>query len=195
MSEKTTEVRTTEFEDGSEIVTTTTTESEFVDGEGPLFIASETVEEIAEEIAEELAPVSDAVAIAEIEAERDVTIAAIQAETTTAIIEAETERETSWQTEAAELRTNIAELKQTVETLANLLPGPADQLTPEPLTEAAAEVAETIAEAEAANNSTPQFTLAPISETRTEVTLESADEKPEAEATATVTVKRRRRLI
>lgn len=76
-----TETIINEFDDGSKIVTSTKTEIIDANGE-PLIDAVEEIETIE--------PVADAaVQIAEIEAERDITIAAIQAETQQAAIEAD----------------------------------------------------------------------------------------------------------
>ncbi len=166
-------------------------------GEIPADAVEELAEEIAEEIAEETGDVSDAVAIAAIEADRDVTIAEIHAEVSTAAIEAEAEREETWQEQLADLRANMQTLTtQVMEIAANLSPALADPSSQLPLTEAA-EIAEAVAvetaEAEA-NNSTPLFMSPPTSETQTEVILESEGEKPEA-ATATVIVRKKRRLI
>ena len=184
MSTETTKVETTEFEDGSQIVETTTIESEYIEGESSAETIAEAVEEIAEEITgENDATVSDAVAIAEIEAERDITIAAIQAETTTAIIEAESERELSWQEVAAELRTNMQELAAQIANLSAVQAAPS---TPEPSTEVTAETVE-----EVTIVSTPQSTLDLTSETPMEVIQESADEKPEVPAPRPVRLKRR----
>lgn len=161
--------------------------------------ASETIEEIAEEIAEEVAEElpgetieavsSDAVAIAAIEADKEIQIAEINADVATAQIEAEKERENSWQENLADLQANMRELTMTVETLQAQM---AALSTPAPLTEAAAEIAEEVAEAEA-SNSTPQFMSPPTSETQTEVILENEEGKQEA--AATVTVRKKRRLI
>jgi hypothetical protein len=148
-------------------------------------IAEEIADEMSDETLEEIS--SDAVAIAAIEADKEIQIAEIQAEVETARIEAETERERTWQEEVETLRTNMQELAMKLEAMEA-----ARQSTPEPLTEAA-EAATEIAEAEAANNSTPQFMSPPISETQTEVTLESADGRQEAKAS--VTTRKRRRLI
>jgi len=162
-------------------------------------MAEEIADELSEEIADESAPViegetieavsSDAVAIAAIEADKDIQIAEIEADVETARIEAEQERANSWQIELETLQVNMRELAATVETLQMQL---ANQSTPDPLTEVAAEVATEIAEVEA-NNSTPQFMSPPTSETQTEVILESEGGKPEA--AATVTVRKKRRLI
>lgn len=141
---------------------------------------------------------SDAVAIAEIEAEKEVAVAAINAGVEEARIEAEVERVNSWEEvnkEVADLRESMLILTETVERLQETLsPALASQLnpTPQPEPEAvAAEVATEVA-SEVESNSTHEFTLAPTSETQTEVTLESEDEKP---VEALVTVRKRRRLI
>lgn len=131
--------------------------------------------------------VSDAVAIAAIEADAAVQIAEVNAEVAIASIEAATEtREVTW-LEIEALQANMQELKSTVENLATALSlAQVDQSTPP-----ASEVLET-AEEIAETNSIQPSTLDGTSETVTEVTLENADEKP---VTAEVTVTRRRRLI
>jgi hypothetical protein len=80
-------------------------------------------------------PVSDAVAIAEIDANKEITIAALHVdaaiasteahtEIESARIELESERETQWQSELNELRMNIAELETTMMTLSAALANP-----------------------------------------------------------------------
>jgi len=162
---------------------------------------TEAIEEVAEEIAEEIAEEvggetettsSDAVTIAAIEADKEVRIAEIQAEVSEAAIEAEKERERSWQEEVATLQANMLELKQTVETLAELVAArpleEANLSTPQTLTEAAVKIAEEVE----ANNSIPQSTLLPISETETEVIVENEEGE---QAEVTVETRARRRLI
>lgn len=151
-------------------------------------LAEEIAEEMSDETLEEIS--SDAVAIAAIEADKEIQIEEIRAEVETARIEAESERETSWQEQVEALRANMKELEAK---LAEVMEAQKAQSIPGPLMEAG-EIAQEVAEAEAeANNSIPQFMSPPISETQTEVTLESGDGKPEAKAS--VTTRKRRRLI
>jgi multidrug efflux pump subunit AcrA (membrane-fusion protein) len=150
--------------------------------------------EAGEELAEAIEEVSsDAVEIARIEADAQVTIEAIRADAETAQAEihaevrtAEIEQEEEaiqWPQRVEALEASIQALTSRVET-ALLSPAPAS--IPEVL-EAAAEIAEPPAE----TNLMPPFTSAETSETETEVTLESGDERP----AAVLTVRKRRRLI
>lgn len=112
MSTETTNTTVTEFEDGSKIVETTTTESEYVEGEGG------EIEMISEAVAE---PVTEAaVQIAQIEAERDITIAAIQADVTTTAIEAEAEEqdESEWR---QNIENRLAETNSRLEQVTEML--------------------------------------------------------------------------
>lgn len=159
-------------------------------------ITDETAAEIIGEIVDEQAaeilteqPIeetpSDAVTIAAIEADKEIQLAEIQAETTIAIVDAENERETTWQ---EMMQTNMQEQAQTMAQMQATMDLIAAQLIPAPLTEAQAEM---MAETDP-NNSTPPSTLELTSETQTEATPESEDEKPEAPAPAPTRVKRRR---
>lgn len=180
MTETTTTTETV-FDDGSVIVETTTAESEFIPGE-------ETVSEMPVEIiTENSGDISDAVAIAAIEADAAVQIAEVNAEVAIASIEAETEkREITWQ-EIEALQVSMQEQGRTIaQILATLSQGQADPSTL--LASEALEVAEEVTEA----NSIPPSTLDGTSEIATEVTLENGDEKP---VTVEVTAQRRRRLI
>lgn len=124
--------------------------------------------------------VSDAVAIAQIEAETEVVIASIEADVTIASIEAQNERANEpWQ-ELETIRTNMLELAEQVTTLSSAL---AALSTPTPLPEL---------EAEDPNSSTPPFTSDPTNETETEVSPVSEEEKPEANQAP---ARKRRRMI
>jgi hypothetical protein len=119
------------------------------------------------------APNSDAVAIAEIEANKDITIAAIHADVEVAAIEARNEREEGNELWQAELRDQVQSLTAQVADLttavALLIPSP---LSPEP------EVL-IVPEPEAETNLTPPSMKDETSETATEVIDVSAVEKPE----------------
>lgn len=176
------------------------------DGEG----ATLAVDLPSSEAGDETGGESDAVAIARIEAEKEITVTAIRADAETAqaeahaeaaseIAQAESERiNEPWQNEIAALRESIAELTSRMLELTSqssaLVSIPANSTEPEAtetLAEEAAELAtETAVEAE--NNSTQEFMSPPTSETRTEATLSDEDGNEE---TATVRVKKRRRLI
>jgi hypothetical protein len=169
----------TTFPDGSEIVETKTVESEYIPSEE----SAETVAEIiAEEPGEIEAPLSDAVAIAAIEAEAEVAVAEIRAEVEIAAIEAEAERERTWQEEIADLQANMRTLEAQLAALTQP-PVEADPLTLPALTEA---------EAVEPSDLTPQSTPELTSETLTEALPASEDEKPVAETPAK---RRPRRLI
>lgn len=84
-------------------------------------------------------PPSEVVAVAEIEANRDITIAAIHADTEQAHIEAQAERAEEWHENNGSIQAQLAALQSTVETqaetIANLLalsmpPIVAEDLTP-----------------------------------------------------------------
>lgn len=123
----TTETRVTEFEDGSSIVTTETTETVMLDENGdPIDLDAELAEVVADEVVE---PVVDAaVQIAEIEAERDITIAAIHADTQQAVIEAEQEGSNEWQRNIeSQLAETNRQLSEVTERLASLIPPPSQQ--------------------------------------------------------------------
>lgn len=97
MSTETTTTNETVFDDGSKIIEMTTTESEYVESAESIAATEAFIEEVAAAAPAE--EVADAVAIAEIEANRDIVIAEIQAETQTAAIEAvETESDDKWLT-------------------------------------------------------------------------------------------------
>lgn len=160
-------VETTTYDDGSEIVTTKTEETEYVEGDSPTeTVALETaIEEVSgnETIAE--------IEVASIEAERDITIAAIHADTEQARIAAESARESEnleWKTK---LETENSELRERVAHLESQLLPLSSPLTMEE-TEA---IAETV-KAEILEDLTLQSTSAPTSETETEATLESEEE-------------------
>lgn len=118
---------------------------------------------------------SDAVEIAQIEADKEVTIAAIHAETAQAEIEARTEVETARIEERSEIdicREEVANLTRTVDQLMERL----NLLTPPVL-----EVVETVEELETApeQNLTQPDTAVPTPETRTEHSEESEEERLE----------------
>lgn len=150
---------------------------------------------------EEVAPVSDAVAIAEIEANKEITIAAIQTDATIAAIEGnneieaarievEIEREKSWQVEAERLQANMMELTSQVESLSTAL---ADLSRPTSQPELTVE----ILDPETETLSTQQSMLEETAETLTEVTPGEGEENPAGViiAIAEPPAKRRRRLI
>lgn len=184
MGMETTTVETTKYEDGSTSEITTTVEAEYTG-------SSDTVEDISTEIVEPKPTVSDAVAIAAIEAETQVAIAEITAETTLAVIEAEQEREISWQDEVAILRANMLEQAATIAMLMERFPAEADPSTLEASTEA---TALTVEEVEA-SNSIPPSTSELTEETLMEVTPESVEEKPVVVILPEPPAKRKRRLI
>jgi hypothetical protein len=139
-------------------------------------------------------PVSDAVAIAAIEAQAEVAIAEIQSETAieldtnfTAREEARAEAEEgngTWREEVAGLRTSLQELSLRVEELALLLVNP-NPLTPPPSMEPEAEM-----------TLTPQSTSDATSETPMEASPESVEESPApAEEPSPAPARRRRRPI
>lgn len=123
MSEENTTTHITEFDDGSKLVTTETVASEYVEPG-----------EMSELQAEVIEPVADAaVEIARIEAERDITIAAIQSETTQAVVEAETEQaaesDEQWR---ANIENRQVELDRKLDLLLELSSTPAQSTEPEP---------------------------------------------------------------
>lgn len=129
--------------------------------------------------------ISDAVAIAAIEGETAVEIAAIHAETEQARIEADKERDLAWhEARVLELEASLTEQRTRAETaeaaLALLSTPPA---SPEPGAEEPAVTVET------ETISIPQSTLEEIAEIPTEATPESEEERPEEKA---VPVHRRR---
>lgn len=126
-------------------------------------------------------PGSDAVEIARIEAEKEVTIAAIHADVATTEIEAraegESERDERWhelQSQLANLTGQVASLSETVAAL-SILPA---------LLPVAEVIAEPEPEPETETISTPPSTREETSETPTEVIDVSEAEKPEAPAPA-----------
>jgi len=123
----------TEFEDGSKIIETTTVESEFVEGDNlePL--------EILEAVTE---PVTDAaVQIAQIEAERDITIAAIHADIEQVALEVRSEEQgdNEWR---QNLESRLDNLTSQVETLSILLQSSNSEPNPQqnPASEPASDV-------------------------------------------------------
>lgn len=84
MGVETEETKVIEYDDGSKIIETVTTQSEFVEPEGG-YPAVEVSEVIADEVTDA------AVQIAQIEADRDVTLAIIEGESRVAAIEAHEE--------------------------------------------------------------------------------------------------------
>jgi hypothetical protein len=135
------------------------------------------------EIIEETNDPSDAVAIAAIEADKEIKIAEIHADIEEARIEAQTE-----QTEVLaeqsnrdydECRREIAALAETVERLEMLI----NSLTPPPVLEVVTtEPLETVTE----TNLTQPSTAAPTAEMLMEVSEENEEEKPEAVETSRV---------
>lgn len=117
MADEVTETKVTEFEDGSKIVETVTTESEYIQSEESRALEAEIMDEIAE--VEAVEEVTDAtVQIAEIEANRDIIIAEIQAETQVAAIEAvEEESADKW----SMLEMQVSNLSEQVATLTAML--------------------------------------------------------------------------
>jgi len=148
-------------------------------------ILEEKVEDIVEETATDIVDAS--VAIAAIEADKDIKLAEIAADTQLQLQENELEREQEQWTELQELRETVSALTVRLEAMET-----AALSTPQPLTEALTETVQEISEAEALNNLTPQFMSPPISETETEATLESEDGKQAQLAIKTTT---KRRLI
>ena len=144
-------------------------------------------------------PVSDAVAIAEIDANKEITIAALHvdaaiasteahAEIETARIEVESERETTWQNDLTAMRANIMELEARITELSAVLAPP---LIPTALMEA--EEPLVIVEPETL---TPQSMSDPMPEMVTVVTLSDGDESlAEIMAPIIALEKPRRRLI
>jgi cell division septum initiation protein DivIVA len=160
---KTVTEEVTEYGDGSESVTTTTVESEYIPSDDEPAL----VEAIAEVIEE---PVTDnEVAIAAIEAEARVAEAAIHAdarvEEAAIHADANRERDEAWQT-ISRLEAEMGEMRAELDALrASPISSPLE----------AEEVAETIAEE--LEDLTPPSTLAPTSETLTEASQESGDGK------------------
>lgn len=157
-----------------------------VDGEEPVLLTEELVEEIAVG--------SDAVEIARIEADAEITIAAINADTAVALeennkeiivarIENENERENEWQSEMMALRGNIAELETKLSDLATLL-------TPTPQPEPDLVIVEEMDPA----TLTPEYMSDQTHETPTEPTLKDVVERP-AEEILAVAKRVKRRLI
>lgn len=143
----------------------------------------------------EIEPSSEAVAIAEIEANKEITIAALHVDASIAEIESnaqietarlvtENERDNSWQSELEQLRMNISALETTV---ASLLADQVNLLTP-------MTPVETLELTEP--SSTPEYMLDPMLETGTEV-LPNDEGESQAETIAELIEpeKRRRRLI
>lgn len=156
----TTETRVTEFEDGSSIVTTETTETVMLDENGdPIDLDAELTEVVADEVVE---PVVDAaVQIAEIEAERDITIAAIHADTQQAAIEAEQEGSNEWQRNIeSQLAETNRQLSEVTQVLASLIPPPSQQSeanpSPTPLADESAVPTQDSLEPEAAEEKAPE---------------------------------------
>lgn len=120
---------------------------------------------------ETIADRSDDVAIAVIEAERDITLAAISDDTERERIRLEAERVeaiTERNEEIEECRREIQELRERVETLTNsLIPPPLPETVMEEQLEIAPET-----------NLIPQSTVDPDSETMTEASEESVEESP-----------------
>jgi hypothetical protein len=126
---------------------------------------------------------SPIVAVAEIEASRDIALAEIGASVERERIEVEAEQ-IKENEELAECQRQIAELREQVENLTNLL-------TPPPaLEEMGMDELQTAPE----TNLTEPSTVAPTPETQTELSDESVDENPVVEETVTV-VERRFRAI
>ncbi len=147
----------------------------------------------------ESAPVSDAVAIAGIEAEAAVTIAAIETDGQVALIEAQAElaaeinatnneRENEWLREREALTERIAELEA-----AQAAPSLEEADLSTPMTPLEPENQEPEPEAETGNNSTQQFTSDPTPSTVTEVILDVADAS--AALVPGAAPRRKRRLI
>lgn len=137
---------------------------------------------------------SDAVRIAEIEAEKEIAVAAISADVETARIEAETERVNSWeesQVEIAALRASMTERDERIAFLEGqlaALPNPS-QLTPTPQPELGAE---TVLEIE----TPPEPNLTPQSTAENETPMEPGQSgEEESAAEITVPARKRRRLI
>jgi hypothetical protein len=121
-------------------------------------------------------PPANDVAIAEIEANRDITIEAIRAEVDTARIETIAEE----RSEIELCREEIKELRELVSTLeTRLIPPP-----PPPMEQAP--ILETVEPLEIApeTSSIPNDTPTPILETQTELSEERREEKPEAQTRA-----------
>lgn len=119
---------------------------------------------------------SEQVVIAAIEAERDIALATISSDVERERIELESERveAISERNEELELcRTEIAALTAKVQALEILL-------TPPPLSEVVEAMEEQL-EIAAEQNLTPQSTLVPIAEIKTEPSEESADQREEEE--------------
>jgi len=119
---------------------------------------------------------SDAVAVAEIEANRDIALAAIHSETEQARIEVEAERIEAiaeGNKEYDECRQEIQRLTGIVESLSERV----NSLIPQPVLE----VVETVEELPTAEetNLIPQSTVVPTAETQTEPSEESAEERAE----------------
>jgi hypothetical protein len=158
------------------------------DGEG----GAAVVVEVPAETIEEPAPSSDAVEIARIEADKDITIAAIHAETETAAIEARSETDA----EVANLRERNAWLEAEMNTKEQALAearAEVERLTPPPLppeTETTEVVA--VLDPETLATDTSETPTEPLPETPTEAPSESADGAPVAEAEAAVVAVRRR---
>lgn len=161
---------------------------------------------IADIPASESEEISDAVKITEIEAEKEIAIASIEADVETQRIEAETERAENWQEERlAALETNMTELKSLIMETLSSQPSPMNISEPdtEAATEAATELAETVAE-EAAElletaqepSSIPQSTPDLTNEIPMELGANDAEENAAAVAVAvTAPIRKRRRLI
>lgn len=161
----------------------------------PMLAGPEAIDENGAVI--EAAPEA-AVAVAQIEAERDITIAAIHAETEQAHIEAETERrevEAEIYSEARQADGDYEWLRDRVENLTEQVAAlTAQLLTPQlSLEEMQPEEVEIVAPEEVTISTQP-FTLGGTSETQMEATPESADEKEAAQAPAQLPL-RKVRLI
>lgn len=138
----------------------------------------------------ENAPGSDAVTIARIEAERDTTIAAIEADIAQSRIELEAEQnqqsERDLGKEIEECRLEISEVKSQLTIVTEQLQS---QLIPQPspeeiAMEATEELAEAISETPVEPSSILTPTSTPIAEIETEVSVENEEEKVEVEAKA-----------
>lgn len=153
----------------------------------PASSSSEGEEAVADAIVEAS---SDAVEIARIEAEKEVTVAAINAGTEEARIEQQTELEAArleiekervtWQEERVmELEKQVQELRELV--LNSSIQQPLQELAEE----VTAETMEALSETPPEPSLTHPFTQTPPSEIETEVSVENGEEKVVVEATAT----------
>lgn len=150
----------TEFSDGTSMVTTETSETVLLDENGKeIDLEAEVIEPV-----ETVEEVTDAaVAIAEIEAERDITIAAIHADVETTAIEARAEEveQSEWQRNIeSQLAETNSRLVEVTTALALLIPpqsqqSEASQLETSPEPESAAQTQDSL-EPEAAEERAPE---------------------------------------